>query len=56
MRLGTAGYWLQMGDKPVAPAGDEDPKSIVLHVPRRNLLTADSLGALLAGDLEGATS
>ncbi|MDP9798635.1 hypothetical protein J2S43_007147 [Catenuloplanes nepalensis] len=56
MRLGTAGYWLAMADKPVVPIGEEHPKTIVLSVPRRNLLTVHSLGALLAGDLEGAKS
>ncbi len=57
MRLGTAGYWLSMTDKPIVPTGEEHPKkSIVLSVPRRNLLTVDSLGALLAGDLKGAAS
>lgn len=56
MRLGTAGYWLSMADFATEPSGDSDPKSVVLEVPRNNLLTTETLQALLIGDLEGATA
>jgi hypothetical protein len=54
MKLGTAGYWLSMAGFSVEPIGESSPKSIVLEVPKSNLLTTKSLHALLIGDLEGA--
>ncbi|MDY7084064.1 MAG: DUF4365 domain-containing protein [Actinomycetota bacterium] len=56
MTLGTAGYWLSMTDLPLAPTGPDDPKSVVVDVPRQNLLTTEALQALIIGDLEGATT
>lgn len=54
MLLRTGAYWLSLADQEVRPTGEGNPKSIVVEVPERNLLTVDTLGALLAGDLEGA--
>jgi len=54
MKLGTAGYWLSMAGFSVEPVGEGSPRSIVLDVPKGNLLTTKTLHALLIGDLEGA--
>jgi Domain of unknown function (DUF4365) len=56
MRLGTAAYWLSLADKYVQPAEESDPKSVVVFVPQRNLLSVRTLSALLSGDLSGATN
>jgi len=56
MKLGMAAYWLSLADQDVKPAGDDDPKSIEVGVPRRNLLTVETLSALLSGHLDGATT
>ncbi|MBC8992200.1 DUF4365 domain-containing protein [Micromonospora chalcea] len=55
MLLGTAAYWLSLADEDIKPTGDDDPKSVVVEVPVSNLLTVETLHALLAGNLEGAT-
>jgi hypothetical protein len=54
MTLGTAGYWLAMAGFPLNVAETGEPKSVVLEVPRKNLLTPDTLRALVSGDLKGA--
>ncbi|GAA2550941.1 hypothetical protein GCM10010435_21370 [Winogradskya consettensis] len=55
MTLGNAGYWLAMAQ--FAPQSvEEHGKSIVLDVPKANLLTPVTLRALLIGDLEGAVA
>ena len=56
MTLGTAGYWLSMAEFPAEPVGGNSPKSVMLAVPKSNLLTTQSLHALLIGDLKGATA
>jgi uncharacterized protein DUF4365 len=55
MRLGTAAYWLSLADQEIGPAGDGDPKSVSVLVPRCNFLSVETLTALLGGDLDGAT-
>jgi hypothetical protein len=55
MRLSTAAYWLSLADRDTLPTGTDDPKSVTVKVPLRNLLTVDTLGRLLAGDQGGAT-
>jgi hypothetical protein len=55
MKLGVAAYWLSLADREILPTGADHPESVVVDVPRRNLLTVTTLGRLLAGDLEGAT-
>ena len=51
LRLGTAAYWLSLADREILPTGDGGPDTTVVEVPLRNLLTVDSLGSLLVGDL-----
>jgi hypothetical protein len=53
MQLATAAYWLSLLDREELPTGDGRPKTTVVEVPLRNLLTVDVLGQLLAGDLGG---
>lgn len=50
MRLSTAAYWLSLANRETLPTGAGDPKSVVVAVPMRNLLTVDALGRLLDGD------
>lgn len=54
MLLGTAAYWLSLADQEIKPIGEGHPKTVVVEIPKRNLLTVETLGALLVGDLEGA--
>lgn len=56
MQLGTAAYWLSLADRDEMPAGADDPKSVVVLVPKANLLDVTTLSALVEGDLGGATS
>ncbi|WP_329018438.1 DUF4365 domain-containing protein [Micromonospora rifamycinica] len=56
MLLGTAAYWLSLVDQNIKPTGNDYPKSVMVEVPIRNLLTVETLNALLIGDLEGATA
>lgn len=55
MTLRTAAYWLSLKDQEQKPTGKGDLQSIVVEVPRKNLLTTQSLESLLAGDTEGAS-
>ena len=52
MRLRHAAYWVSLADR--APLADvpETPASVMVQVPHRNLLTPETLRALVAGDLE----
>jgi hypothetical protein len=50
MRLGHAAYWLSLADRALLPTGDNDAKSTVVSVPRGNLLTPQTLMALVAGN------
>ncbi|WP_246634899.1 hypothetical protein [Actinoplanes hulinensis] len=54
MTLSTAAYWLSLADQDIRPTGDEQPSSVVVEVPLRNLLTVTTLQHLLDGDLERA--
>ena len=56
MTLGTAGYWMAMANLSVIDVEESDHRSVVVEVPKTNLLTIETLQALLAGDLEGATA
>ncbi|GAA4697846.1 DUF4365 domain-containing protein [Phytohabitans rumicis] len=55
MLLSHAGYWLSLADHEVLPEDDESPKTVAILVPKRNLLTVETLSALVSGDLKGAT-
>jgi Domain of unknown function (DUF4365) len=50
MRLGHAAYWLSLADRALLPSGPGDAGSTVVSVPRRNLLTPETLTALVAGN------
>ena len=54
MRLGTAAYWVSLADRETLPTEPGRPESVLVEVPRRNLLTVTALGRLLVGDLQGA--
>jgi len=55
MRLGHAAYWTSLRDEPIRPPSDARGKSVVVAVPKQNILTADTLKALVRGDHTGAT-
>jgi Domain of unknown function (DUF4365) len=55
MRLSTAAYWLSLAHREVLRPETESSTRVTVKVPLRNLLTVDTLGRLLAGDVEGAT-
>jgi hypothetical protein len=52
MRVSHAAYWTSLADRPVLPGGENDSKTVVVPVPRSNLLTPETLKALVAGDGE----
>lgn len=52
MRLGHAAYWMSLADRPVLSTGSDDSKTVVVPVPRANLLTPETLTALVAGNGE----
>lgn len=54
MCLSTAAYWLSLANRETLPAGPQDPKTVTVAVPMRNLLTVDALGHLLIADEGGA--
>lgn len=54
MRLSTAAYWLSLANRETLPTEAGDPKSVMVTVPMRHLLTVEALGHLLDGDGEGA--
>ena len=54
MKLGKAAYWLSLADWEEKPTGDGDPQSIVVEVPKENLLSVEAMGRLLSGDLDEA--
>jgi Domain of unknown function (DUF4365) len=56
MRMSHAAYWISLADRPVQPASEREAKTVVVRVPRSNLLTPETLKALVAGEGEGARS
>lgn len=46
--------WVSLADHEILPTGPGRSESVLVEIPRRNLLTVTALGHLLAGDLEGA--
>jgi hypothetical protein len=56
MKLGMAAYWLSLADSELLPEDDDEQKSIVVAVPQCNLLTIETLTALLSGDIQGAVT
>jgi len=56
MRMSHAAYWTSLADRPVLSAAASDAKTVVVQVPRSNLLTPETLKALVAGDGEESRS
>jgi hypothetical protein len=56
MRLGTAAYWLSLADQDEQPTGADDTETIAVEVPRSNLLSVETMGRLLIGDLSEAAT
>ncbi|GIF19312.1 hypothetical protein BJ973_006357 [Actinoplanes tereljensis] len=54
MRLSTAAYWLSLANRDTLLTEEDDSTRVTVQVPLRNLLTVETLGRLLDGDLEGA--
>jgi hypothetical protein len=54
MILSHAAYWLSLADSEERPV--DGTGSVLVRVPKRNLLTVNTLAALVRGDVEGATS
>lgn len=48
--------WSTLADRPILPATQNEAKTVVVAVPRSNLLTPDTLKALVAGDGEESRS
>jgi hypothetical protein len=53
LSLRHAGYWLSLTDQDALPVNAEEAKTVVVSVPRRNLLTPQSLKALVFGEEAG---
>lgn len=56
MRLSTAAYWLSLAEQDEVPSGPDERKTVAVRIPRRNLLTVESLSSLLTGDLKGGAA
>jgi len=56
MRMSHAAYWTSLADRPVLPATGTEAKTVVVAVPRSNLLTPETLKTLVAGDGEESRS
>lgn len=54
MILTHAAYWLSLANRAELPTED-GTKTVTVQVPKRNLLTIDTLGALVRGDVEEST-
>jgi hypothetical protein len=54
LELRHRAYWMTLADRQIVPDGTEDSKTVTVLVPKRNLLTMDSLRALVGGDHPGA--
>jgi hypothetical protein len=55
MSLCHAAYWVSLADRAVLPEGEGERKTVIVEVPQGNLLTPESLVALLAGSHEGTS-
>ena len=55
MILSHAAYWLSLADRAEMPVED-GTKTVAVRVPKRNLLTVETLAALIRGDVEGVSS
>jgi hypothetical protein len=55
MILSHAAYWLSLADRAELSAEDRT-RTVAVRVPKRNLLTVDTLAALVRGDVEGVSS
>ncbi len=54
MNLSHVAYWTSFATEALAPQDEDSPKSVGIHVPKKNVLTPKSLLSLIDGDLEGA--
>lgn len=52
MRLQHAAYWLSLAEQELMTDAPDAPATTTVRVPTRNLLTPDSLQALVAGEVE----
>jgi hypothetical protein len=52
MKLQHAAYWVSLADREPLSQGQGMPATTTVRVPQRNLLTPQSLRALVAGDVE----
>lgn len=50
MRLGHAAYWVSLEKEPILPIGADEARTVVVAVPRANLLTMETLLSLVAGE------
>jgi hypothetical protein len=56
MILSHAAYWLSLADRDALPTDETGTRTTSVQVPMRNLVTVDTLTALVRGDVEGASS
>ena len=52
MKLSTAAYWTSLADR--EPVPDDGQRTVVVPVPRRNLLTVETLQTLVGSGHGGA--
>lgn len=55
LQLYRAGYWMSLADRPKFPDPSAN-RSVTVHIPRRNLLTVESLTGLCEGTVKRAAS
>ena len=53
MQLKHAAYWVSLAEKSPLPLGSDEAKTVVVPVPRGNLLTPETLLGLLHDDHQG---
>lgn len=53
MQLSRAAYWLSLEDQEPRLVGHGQQETVTVRVPRQNLLTVESLGRLLVGEIQG---
>jgi Domain of unknown function (DUF4365) len=53
LHLSHAGYWMSLANRPKFPDPSSD-RSVPIHIPRKNLLTVESLTALCNSSVSGA--
>lgn len=56
MILSHAAYWLSLADREELPTDGSGTQTVAIQMPKRNLLTVDSLTDLVRGDADGVRS